>query len=306
MHATLQQLRLFEAVARLGSFTRAAEEIHLSQPAVSIQINRLEENIGMPLFEQVGKRIYLTHAGQHAFAACRDILDRLRTLEDDLAALHGAMRGPLQVSVVSTAKYFMPHLLGAFIHEHPEVVPRLTVTNRAEVIARLHHNEDDLVIMGRVPEQLALEIHPFLENPLVVAAPPEHPLAGEKNISLARIQQERFLVREPGSGTRMAVDRLFAEHGLVIEPYMELGSSEAIKQGIMAGLGIAVLSRHDLRLELPGSHIRILEVDGFPLQRRWYAAYLKGKKLSRVARAFLDFLLAEGEAVWQRTLCHSG
>jgi DNA-binding transcriptional LysR family regulator len=302
MHATLQQLRLFEAVARLGSFTRAAEEIHLSQPAVSIQIKRLEENIGQPLFEQMGKRIYLTNAGQRTFDACRDILARLRALEDDLAELHGAMRGPLQISVISTAKYFMPYLLGAFIQEHPQVEPRLTVTNRARIIERLNRNEDDLVIMGQVPDTLALEVHPFLENPLVVAAPPRHLLAGQKQVPLARIREERFLVREPGSGTRMAVDRLFAEHGLSIDPYMELGSSEAIKQGIMAGLGVAVLSLHDLRLELAGGHMVVLEVEGFPLQRRWYAAYLKGKKLSRVARAFLDFLLAEGTSVWQRTL----
>lgn len=300
LHLTLQQLKLFEAVARHRSFTRAAEELHLTQPAVSIQIKRLEDNAGTQLFEQIGKKIYLTPAGREMYAASQDILGRLGELESELMDLRGGVKGPLHLAVVTTAKYFIPYLLGAFVQDYPGVEPHLKVTNRANVIDRLNNNEDDLVIMGQVPEVLELESYPFLENPLVVVANPRHPLAGVSHVPLERLAQERFLVREAGSGTRMAVDRLFAEHNLQVKPYMELGSSEAIKQAVMGGLGISVLSLHNFRLELDTGRLIILNVEGFPLMRRWYAVHLKGKKLSKIAGAFLDFLLNQGQKVMEQ------
>jgi DNA-binding transcriptional LysR family regulator len=293
-NVTLNQMRIFHSLGRNLSFTRAAEELFLSQSAVSIQVKRLGESVGMPLVEQVGKRIFLTEAGKELFDACRDVLGRLRVLDEDMTGLEAGIRGPLNLAAITTAKYFMPHLLGVFLREHPAVEPRLTVTNQTRVLERLEGNMDDLVIMGTLPENLDLEAAYFLDNPLVVVAPPDHPLVGVKRIPLERLVQERFLSREPGSGTRAARTRLFAEHGLATRTYMELGSSEAIKQAVMAGLGISVLSLHNLRLELKTGLIAVLDVEHFPLHRQWYAVHLNGKKLSATTRMFLDFLLTEG------------
>lgn len=303
-NVTLHQLRLFLSLGKHLSYTRVAEELHLTQPAVSIQIKRLEESVGLPLVEQMGKRIYLTEAGRELFEACRDVLDRLRVLNEDMTGMEAGVKGPLNLAAITTAKYFMPHLLGVFLREYPEVAPRLTITNQARVVERLVENMDDLVIMGTLPESLDLEAEYFLDNPLVVVAAPDHPLVGEKAIPLARIAAERFLSREPGSGTRAARNRLFAEHGLTIRPYMELGSSEAIKQAVMAGLGISVLSVHNLRLELESGLIAILDVAHFPLVRQWYAVHLKGKKLTNTTRKFLDFLLKDGARIWRETQPH--
>jgi len=292
-HVSLRQLQIFEAVVRLGGYTRAAEALHLTQPTVSMQIRKLSDAIGTPLLEQVGRKIYPTAAGRNVHAAARDILGRMMELEESAAELEGSIKGPLQIAVITTAKYFMPHLLGRFVALHPEVTPSLVVTNRAKVLQRLKDNEDDLLIMGQVPETLPVVAHPFIDNELVVVAPPDHPLTQQKKIGLERLLQERFLVREPGSGTRQTVDRLFAERDLTIRPYMELGSSEAIKQGVMAGLGLSVLSRHNIRLERAGGHIVELDVEGFPLVRRWYAVHRRGRKLSLAARSFLDFLFEQ-------------
>lgn len=298
MHLTLQQLRLFEAVVRHGSYTRAAEEMHLTQPAVSIQIKRLEEQMGTPLLEQVGKKIFPTAAGRVVHAAAGDILSRLGALEEEMEILKGEVRGPLQLSVVTTGKYFMPHLLGRFLQLYPGVEPRLKFTNRARALERLLANEDDFVVMGQVPEGGArLVSRPFLENILGFVATPDHPLAGRKNISLEEAVAQRFLVREPGSGTRLVLERLLKKAGLEVEPYMELGSSEAIKQAVLAGLGIAVLSLHSLRLEQATGKLVVLDVEGFPVRRRWYAVHLKGKRLSLVASTFLEFILAESHHV---------
>ncbi|MFZ5484740.1 MAG: LysR family transcriptional regulator [Pseudomonadota bacterium] len=300
-NVTLHQLRLFRSLGTHLSFTRVAEELHLTQPAVSIQIKRLEESVGLPLVEHMGKRLFLTDAGKELFEACRDVLERMRVLGEDMTGLEEGVRGPLNLAAITTAKYFMPHLLGAFLRDYPEVAPRLTITNQARVVERLESNLDDLVIMGTLPETLELEAEYFLDNPLVVVAPPNHPLVGEKQIPLARIAEERFLSREPGSGTRQARTRLFAQHGLIANTYMELGSSEAIKQAVMAGLGISVLSRHNLRLELESGLLAVLDVEHFPLVRQWYAVHLKGKKLSHTTRRFLDFLLRDGARIWEDT-----
>lgn len=303
-NVTLHQLRLFQSLGTHLSYTRVAEELFLTQPAVSIQIKRLEESVGMPLVEQMGKKLFLTEAGKELFEASRDVLDRLRVLNEDMIGMEKGVKGPIKLSAITTAKYFMPHLLGVFLRDYPEVEPRLTITNQARVVERLENNLDDLVIMGTLPENMDLVAEHFLDNPIVVVAHPDHPLVGQKNIPLARIAEERFLAREPGSGTRAARTRLFAEHGLTANVYMELGSSEAIKQAVMAGLGISVLSRHNLALELETGLLAMLDVEHFPLVRHWYAVHLKGKKLSNTARMFLDFLLRDGVRIWQEVQPH--
>jgi DNA-binding transcriptional LysR family regulator len=303
-NVTLHQLRLFHSLGTHRSFTRVAEELHLTQPAVSIQIKRLEESVGLPLVEHMGKRLFLTDAGKELFEASRDVLERMRVLGEDMIGLEEGVRGPLNLAAITTSKYFMPHLLGVFLRDYPEVAPRLTITNQSRVVERLEGNLDDLVIMGTIPENMDVEAEFFLDNPLVVVAPPDHPLVGQPRIPLARIAEERFLSREPGSGTRQARTRLFAQHGLTASTYMELGSSEAIKQAVMAGLGISVLSHHNLRLELDSGLLAILDVEHFPLVRQWYAVHLKGKKLSNTTRRFLDFLLRDGARIWEAAPTH--
>ncbi len=296
IHTTLQQLRLFEAVARHKSFTRAAEESNLSQPAVSIQVKRLEENVGLPLFEQTGKPISLTGAGQELYSASRDVLGRLAELDVAIDSLSSEVGGPLRVTSVTSAKYFLPHLLGAFLRRYPDVEPKLMVINRANLLERVvAGNDDDLYVMGHVPEDLDVVEYPFLENIISVIASPEHPLANRGKISLKRLTAERFLVRESGSGNRKVVEERFAKEGLAINPYMELGSAEAIKQGVMAGLGISSLSLHNLRLEIAAGQIVVLKVEGFPLRRRWNVVHRKEKSLSPAATSFIEFLQTEGQ-----------
>jgi len=302
IHATLQQLRLFEAVARNSSFTRAAEEVHLSQPAVSIQVKRLEENVGLPLFEQVGRVLTLTEAGRELYAASKDVLGRLADLDGAIDALRGEVAGSLRVTAVTSAKYFLPHLLGAFLRRYPEVEPKLMVANRSSLLERLADNEDDLYVMGHVPDELDVEEHPFLENIIVVVASPDHPMAQRDHIPLSEIANERFLVRESGSGNRKVVGEFFEEHGFTLTPYMELGSAEAIKQGVLAGLGISALSLHNLRLEIAAGQIVVLPVEGFPLRRRWNVVHRKGKRLSNAALSFIEFLQSEGQQLVNEAL----
>ena len=295
IHTTLQQLRLFEAVARHKSFTRAAEESNLSQPAVSIQVKRLEENVGLPLFEHVGKRISLTEAGRELYAASKDVLGRLAELDVAIDSLSGEVAGTLRVTAVTSAKYFLPHLLGAFIRRYPDVEPKLMVANRASLLERVADNEDDLYVMGHVPEELDVAEYPFLENVISIVASPDHPLANKRKISLKQLTEERFLVRERGSGNRKVVEEFFEKKGLAINPYMELGSAEAIKQGVMAGLGISALSLHNLRLEIAAGQIVALKVEGFPLRRSWNVIHRNGKNLSPAAESFVEFLQTEGQ-----------
>ena len=294
-HITLRQMQIFEAVVRLRGYTRAANELYLSQPTVSMQVKKLSETIGYPLLEKVGHQLHTTAVGDEVYNTSKNILNSMANLSDSTSELEGVVKGPLRLAVITTAKYFMPHLLGAFVSQHPEVQPILKVTNRSRVLERLKSNEDDLLIMGQVPDEPLLKAYPFVDNELVVVASTQHPLTRCKNISLQQLSKERFLVRESGSGTRLAIERLFDGEGLKIQPYMELGSSEAIKQAVMAGLGISVLSKHNLRLELAGDHIAILDVTDFPLFYRWYAVHLKQKKLPLVARTFLQFLLQQGK-----------
>lgn len=296
---TVQQMRLFEAVARLGSVTRAADEVHLTQPSVSMQVRALEEKIGMPLTEKVGKSLHLTHAGQVVAEASRDVLARLTEMQHTLEDLKGEVAGPLSVAVVSTARYFMPQVMGAFKRGFPLVAPRLTIANRTTLLERIEANADDLYVTGQPPTDLSVEKAEFMENVIVFAARPDHPLAGQARIPLSRIAQEEVLRREPGSGTRRAVDTLFREAGLALPTQMEFDDTEAIKQGVISGLGIASLPLMSLRLELAAGELVLLDVEGFPLRRPWYAVHRSGKRLSNAARAFLELLPAQAQALSQ-------
>ncbi|KYC39446.1 LysR family transcriptional regulator [Scytonema hofmannii PCC 7110] len=297
--ATLHQLKVFEAAARHGSFTRAAEELFLTQPTVSMQIKQLTKSVGLPLFEQVGKRLYLTEAGRELFATCRQIFETISQFEMKVADLKGLKRGQLRLAVITTAKYFIPRLLGPFCQLYPGIDIALQVTNHEGILERMVGNLDDLYIMSQVPEHLDVSYQPFLPNPLVVLAPINHPLAGEKNIPVQRLSEEPFIMREPGSGTRRAVQKLFDEQGVTVKVKLELGSNEAIKQAIAGGLGISVLSRHTL---IDGKDLTVLDVEHFPIQRNWYMVYPAGKQLSIVARTYFEYLLEAAKQFSDRTV----
>lgn len=297
MHLTLRQLQVFEAAARLGGYTRASEALHLSQPAVSMQIRQLEEQTGMPLFEQVGKKIHLTDAGRALYRHAQSILAQVQGAQLELEEMRGVRRGQLDITVASTANYFAPQLLAAFCQRHPEVKVSLDVSNREHILAQLGENDKDLAIMGRPPEESGLVAHPFMENPLVVIAAPNHPLARLRAIPPARLAEEPFISRESGSGTRMAAERFFDAAGLRLAIAMEMSSNEAIKQAVQAGLGLGVLSVHTLEMELALNRLAVLDVQGFPILRHWYAVHREGKRFSAVAQAFLDFVMQEADAL---------
>ncbi|MBW4518421.1 MAG: LysR family transcriptional regulator [Scytolyngbya sp. HA4215-MV1] len=300
--ATLHQLKVFEAVARHSSFTRAAEELFLTQPTVSMQVKQLSKVVGMPLFEQIGKRLYLTAAGRELYSTCREIFDRLSQFESSISDLKGMKQGTLRLAVVTTAKYVIPRLLGPFCQRYPGVDVSLTVTNHEYVLESLANNRDDLYILSQLPEDADINVHPFLENPLVVLAPHNHSLVQESNVSLKRLAEEYFIMREPGSGTRKAVQKLFDEHDIPLKVKLDLGSNEAIKQAIAGGLGLSVLSLHTMALESPNSQLAILDVENFPIQRYWYLIYPSGKQLSIIARTFFDYLLTEGKEIAEQTV----
>lgn len=297
MHITLRQFQVFEAVARHQSFTLAAKELHLSQPAVSMQVKQMEDQVGLPLYEQVGKRIHLTQAGQEIFHYSRAIGQLLTEAEEVIEELKGSARGRLTISVTSTAKYFVPALLGIFHERFPGITVSLDVTNRETVVKQLSQNSVDLVVMGQPPKDMELESGIFMDNPLVIIAPPSHPLAGEKRIPLKRLEDEVFLTREPGSGTRSAIERFFNQQGVRLRTGMEIASNEAIKQSVQAGLGLGLLSRDTLDMELSLGKLVILDVVDFPILRHWYVMHRKGKRLSAAAQAFKQFLLDEANGL---------
>lgn len=293
MHLTLRQLTVFEAVARHLNYTRAADEMYLSQPAVSMQIRQLEDAVGLPLFERLGRKIHLTEAGRELYYYAQAIDRQLKEAEEVLAALKGLNKGRLAVSVASTANYFATRLLAAFKREFEGVAVSLDVTNRRTLLRQLEHNEVDLVIMGRPPEDADLVAEPFMDNPLVVIAPAGHPLAGQCEIPMVRLADEPFVVRERGSGTRIAMEKSFAEQGRSLKTGMEMTSNEAIKQAVEAGLGLGIVSLHTLELELATGRLVVLDVEGFPIMRQWHVVHRREKRLSPIAVAFRDFVFRE-------------
>ncbi|MEB3308605.1 MAG: LysR family transcriptional regulator [Snowella sp.] len=299
--ATLHQLQIFEAIAQHGSFTKAAEELFLTQPTVSQQMKQLTKAIGMPLFEQIGKRLYLTDAGKAVLSISRDISQRFNDLEMTLADIKGLKQGTLKLAAITTAKYFVPRILGTFRQRYPGIRIVLQIANRQQILDRLANNLDDLYFIGQPPEDLDINLRHFLDNPLVVIAPRNHPLANEKHIPLERLAEEPLIMREAGSGTRMAVENFFAENRLQMSVEMEIGSNEAIKQAVVGGLGLSILSRHSLALEGLQGPLIVLDVEGFPIQKHWYVIYPGSKQLSIVAQTFLEYLLTEGKEYAQET-----
>jgi DNA-binding transcriptional LysR family regulator len=295
MHLTLRQIEVFNAVARHRNYTRAAEELHLSQPAVSMQIRQLEASIGLPLFEQVGKRIHLTDAGEHMFSYGRNITGLLGEVEGVFESIKGVESGNLTISVATTASHFATRLLAEFSKQHAGITITLDVTNREALRRQLENNEPDLVVMGQPPTGVDVEASAFTENPLVMIAPVDHPLAGQKNIPLSHFANEHFVVREPGSGTRGATQRFFDEHGVPFNTVIEMTANEAIRQAVEAGLGLGVVSIHTLELELETGRLVILDVQDFPIMRHWYVIQRKGKRLSPAAQAFKAFVLEQAE-----------
>lgn len=290
MSATFRQLRLFLAFAEHLSVTAAARACHVTQPTASMQLRELADAVGMPLYEQVGKRLFLTAAGEALARTARAMTDEWTAFEQHIDAVKGVTRGRLRVSVVSTAKYFVPRLLGTFCAAFPEIDIALEVLNRDGVVRRLRDNLDDLYIMSMPPDDLELERHAFLSNPLDVIAAASHPLVGRQRISLDELASMRFILREKGSGTRLACDQHFRSLRFKPDVRMELGSNEAIKQAVAASLGVAVISRHALADRPEDENVAVLDVEGFPVQSNWWTLYRKGKKLSPVARAFLAHL----------------
>jgi LysR family transcriptional regulator, low CO2-responsive transcriptional regulator len=294
-HGTLPQLRVFEASARLGSFARAAEELHMAQPTASVQIKKLTETVGLRLFEQVGKRMYLTDAGQRLYSGCSDVFRAFSAIEETLSEMRGLHSGHLRLAVTSTGKYFAPRLLGAFIQRYPGIEPSLQIHNRKTLIERLANNEDDLYVFAEPPDEQEVILQAILPNPLVVFARNDHPLASEKDITFARLADEPFLMREPGSGTRMVTLKLFAQQGLTPKIRMELSTNEAIREAILAGLGVSILSRYTFGLEPEQPNLVCLDVEGFPVESHWHFVYPVGKHLSASARAFMDFTRVEAK-----------
>ena len=289
MRLTFHQLRLLLAVSREGSVSRAAQRLHLTQPTLSTQLRQLAEQVGLPLFERIGRKLHLTAAGRVVLDTAARVEQELENLDETLAELRGDVVGRLRLAVVSTAETFIPRLLGDFRRERPAVEVSLVVLNRDAVIRRLADNLDDLYIMSRPPQAPPVVATPFLSNPLVVVAAADHPLAGRETLQIEALATEEFVLREPGSGTRQAAEHFFAAHGLALRPRLELGSNEAVKQAVAGGLGLSLLSAHALAHAVDEG-IAVLRVEGTPLPTQWQVVYPAGKRLSPLASAFLALL----------------
>jgi DNA-binding transcriptional LysR family regulator len=300
VQATMRQLELFEAVVRLGSYTLASEEANVTQPAVSIQLKRLEEIVGMRLLEQTGKRFAVTEAGDALLSHARRVLEEMEMLAAEIDDLKGLKRGRLRISTVTTVNYFSPTLLRTFCERFPGVSVAMGVANRQELLQELADNAVDMVIMGQPPADEDLQADPFLANPLVIIAPPSHPLVGKKSVSLKRLESEVFLMREPGSGTRGTMERFFAEHGVNVCSSIEVGGAEALKQGVQAGLGLALTSRDAVELEVASGRLAELNVPGLPILRHWYLVHRASRWLNPAALAFKSFILDESAVLLGR------
>src|SRR5580658_7647524 len=259
-----------------------------------MHIKELETNAGLPLFERIGKKLYITEAGQELLTRAREMLRALKDAEDAIDGMKGLKRGRINLAVVSTAKYFVPQLLARFGKNFPELEIRLAVNNRNSVIEQLIANEVDLAIMGRSPQALDTVAEPFAQNPHVIIAAPGHPLAGQRRIPIERVAAESFIVREPGSGTRLAMQQFFEERRLACRVVMEMASNETIKQAVMAGMGVSFISLHTIDLEIQTQRLAVLDVMGTPVIRQWHLAHLAKKRLSPTAAAFKRFVLTQG------------
>lgn len=292
-HGLLPQLAVFETVARLGSFTRAAEELFVAQPTVSIQMKKLSETLGVPLFAQSGKKPILTDAGRELAAACRDIFDRLGQVEERLIGLRDLDHGRLRIATSSFGKYFIPRLLGEFCKRHPKIEVSMHIDNFRGIRQRLQENADDIYVLSNLPAEPELTVHPVLASPIKVYAPAGHRLARARAIPFTALADEPFLLREPGSATRRIAQELCERHGVTPRVRLELASDEAVKQSVLAGLGIALLPQRLVDPDHAARALCVLDVEGFPVMRQWYIAYQRDKQLPRVATAFIEFACAQ-------------
>ncbi len=296
-NVSFRQIRVFLAVSKHLSFVRAAEAMHLTPPAVTMQIKELEAHVGLDLFDRQGRKVALTTAGEYFHVYARRMLATLKEAEDAMARFKRVETGVLNIGLVSTAKYFIPQLLARFREEHPGVEVKLQVTgNREQLLALLHSKEADLAVMGRPPKELATRAEAFAAHPLVFVCPPNHPLLAIDHPPLSALEPYPFMVREPGSGTRKAMEDLFHDHQIVPRISMEMSSNETIKQAVMAGIGLSFLSLHTLGLELKHGLLKLLEVEGTPIIKTWFIVHLPSKLLSPAAEAFRYFIIEEGEA----------
>ncbi len=293
-NATLRQLKAFEAVARHLSFSRAAEELHLTQPAVSTQIRTLEGHVGVTLFEQLGKKTYLTQAGTELLQYCRAIIGQFDAAETAMMQYRGIAGGKLNVAVISAGDYFFPQLMVAFARRHAGVQLNLTVYNREELLGQLAANRTDLAVMVRPPHAEDTQNDAFAPHPYVIVAPPDHPLADRARITMAELLRHPFVVRERGSDTWHSMEDAFGPLLDEVQVAMEIRSTETIKQAVIAGIGLGFLSAHTIGREVTAGSLVVLPVDGFPLMLHWYVVHRREKRLPPVAQAFRQFLLDEG------------
>jgi DNA-binding transcriptional LysR family regulator len=290
MNLSFRQLKLLLAVAEHRSITAAANACHITQPTVSMQLKAMSDEVGLPLYEVIGKQVFLTAAGEAVAQSARTIRDEFDYLQQTISAMKGHTEGRLRVAIASTAKYFVPRMLGNFYKQFPNIDIAFEVLNRDGVVNRLKSNADDLYIMSIPPEDLDLERHRFLDNPLVVIAAADHPLAQKKRIKRKDLANELFVLREAGSGTRLACNAYFAEHQFQPKVRLELGSNEAIKQAVAGGLGLAIISKHALHQNVDAEGLKILAVENFPIHSNWWIIYPKGKRLSPIAKVFFEHL----------------
>lgn len=301
-HATLNQLRIFEAASRHLHFGRAAAELHLSQPAVSIQLKQLEADVGLPLFERMGRRVHLTPAGEELSGHVRAVLVRLREADEMLESLKGAGAGEIHIASTTTAEYFVPRLLAEFRRGHPRLKIRLSVKNRENVVRDLAENTVDLVVMGQAPRGLDTMAVPFARNPLGIISSPDHPLVKKRRLKLSQLGDDSFLIRERGSGTRNAMERVFSAQRFQPAETVEIGSNETIKQAVMAGMGVSFLSLHTIGLEVTTGRLAILDVVGTPVMRDWYVIHRERKRLTPAALSFKDYLIEQGARLIERAM----
>lgn len=295
-NVTFRHLRVFTEVARHLSFARAAESLHLTPPAITMQVKELESLVELPLFDRRGRTVALTTAGEYLLVYARRMLATLKEADDAMARFRKLETGLLTVGMVSTAKYFVPRLLALFREEHPGIDVRLSVcANREQLVAAMDTNEVDLSIMGRPPKEMACRAEPFAAHPLVFVAPPGHPLLRHDRPDATALEPYPLLVREPGSGTRAAMEQFFADHHFTPRISMEMSSNETIKQAVMAGMGIAFLSLHTMGLELKSQLLHLLHVRGTPLMRTWNVVHMMSRVLSPAAEAFRYFVIEHGE-----------
>lgn len=299
MNLTFRQLKVFDVVARHLNYTSAAKELYLSQPAVSMQVKQLEEQVSLPLIEKQGKKLYLTEVGREMHNYARSTIQQLIDLEETIGQMKTLEQGHLKLAVASTANHFVIRLLAIFARMHPKIRISLEVSNRSCLLELLDKNECDLVIMGRPPEGCNLVSESFLDNPLVVIAHLDHPLVKIKNVKLKDLIKEEFVIREQGSGTRSAIERFFSDRSLEFKTKLDMSNNRAIKHAVEEGLGVSIVSMHTLELELIAKTLKIVDVEDFPIIRQWYLVQREGKRLSPIATVFKQYIMEGADDVIQ-------